>query len=129
MDNGVDKTLSKLDEMREHVTRYIKECPICQKLDYRAVKNHTTPFTVHSNAPMEVISADTIGPLPEDEFGNKFILVVIDLFTRFVELYAVKDQTAKYGAPQGLQSDKGSQFVNETIQELLKLVGSEHKTT
>jgi transposase InsO family protein len=147
--NGVDKTLSKLEakgvapwkEMREHVTRYIKECPICQKLDYRAVKNHTTPFTVHSNAPMEVISADTIGPLPEDEFGNKFILVVIDQFTRFVELYAVKDQTAKYaaqallshigryGAPQALQSDKGSQFVNETIQELLKLVGSEHKTT
>ena len=35
----------------------------------------------------------------------------------------------RYGAPQALQSDKGSQFVNETIQELLKLVGSEHKTT
>ena len=55
---------------------------------------------------MEVISADTIGLLPEDEFGNKFILVVIDQFTRFVELCAVKDQTAKYAA-QALLSHIG----------------------
>ena len=72
---------------------------------------------------MKVISADTIGPLPEDEFGNKFILVVIDQFTRFVELYAVKDQTTKYaaqallshigryGAPQALQNCSGVHLV------------------
>ena len=145
--SGVDKTIQKLTvsgvepwpRMREHVTQFIQQCPTCQKLDYRSVKNHTTPFSLASNEPMQHLSIDTIGPMTEDQFGNKFILVVIDQFTRFVELYATKEVTAKcaaqalvhqigrYGAPESIRSDNGTQLVNETIGELLELVGSEHR--
>jgi transposase InsO family protein len=74
---------------------------------------------------MRSLSVDSIGPLPADQFGNEHILVVIDDFTRFVELYAIKDVSAleaakvllnhlgRYGVPTKLRSDRGSQFVND----------------
>ncbi len=147
--NGVEKTLLKLKEkgvapwkyMRDHVTSYIRKCPICQKLDYRSVKNYTEPFTTHSAEPMQSLSLDAIGPLPKDQYGNCYVLVVIDMFTRFVELYSIPDvsalyaakallcQIGRYGAPNKIRSDRGSQFVNETITQLLKLVGTEHELT
>jgi hypothetical protein len=38
---------------------------------------------------------DTIGPLPEDKEGNQYILVIIDCFTRFVEIYPTKTVNAQ----------------------------------
>ena len=147
--NGVEKTLQKLADkkvqpwfkMRENVKQYIKHCPICQKLDQRTAVVNTSPFTLASREPMKSLSVDSIGPLPVDQYGNVHILVVIDDFTRFIELYAIKDVSAlqaakvllnhlgRYGAPEKLRSDRGSQFVNETIQALLKLIGTDHELT
>ena len=67
--------------------------------------------------------------------------MVIDCFTRFVELYAVRDvgvveaasallqQIGRYGTLQSIRSHRGSQFVNQTIEQLLKLAGTEHQLT
>ena len=97
--NGVEKTLNKLEargeetwpHMREHVKQFIRDCPICQKLDQRNVKIQTVPFTNATLEPMDTLNIDTIGPVPLDQFGNCYILVIIDCFTRFVELYAIPD--------------------------------------
>lgn len=87
---------------------------------------------------MHRINIDTIGPLPEDAQGNKYIIVMIDCFTRFCELYAVPSTSGidcarcllnfigRYGAPNYLLSDRGSQFVNEIISALIDIVGSQH---
>jgi len=147
--NGVEKTLDKLEargeetwpHMRDHVKQFIKDCPICQKLDQRNVKIQTVPFTNATLEPMDTLNIDTIGPVPLDQFGNCYILVIIDCFTRFVELYAIPDTTAtsaarcilqhigRYGAPLKIRTDQGSQFVNDIVAELLKLVGVEHELT
>jgi transposase InsO family protein len=90
---------------------------------------------------MEVINIDAIGPLAKDDFGNKFILVVIDCFTRFVELYPMPDtggltaarallqHVGRYGVPSRIRSDRGPQFVNSIVEELARLFGSEHELT
>jgi hypothetical protein len=90
---------------------------------------------------MEQLAVDTIGPLPEDAQGNKYIIVFIDAFTRFVELYAVPDTTAevcatklldhvgRYGVPTYIQSDHGSQFVNQLITEFITLMGATQRLT
>ena len=52
------------------------------------------PFNMTVGRPMDRINIDTIGPFKEDETGNKYIMVFIDVFSRFVELYAVPDLTA-----------------------------------
>ena len=88
---------------------------------------------------MEVVSIDTAGPLPEDATGNKFILAVIDNFSRWLELYPMKDTTAKsaavalisfvgrFGIPDVIQSDKGTQFSNELFKELNEILGTDHQ--
>ena len=65
-----------------------------------------------------------------------YILLITDTFTRFVELYATKDATAKaactsliehvgrYGAPRYFRSDNGPHFANHVIDEFTKLTGT-----
>ena len=88
---------------------------------------------------MELVSIDAIGPFPVDEFGNQYIISMIDCFSIFIELIPCKDTTALiaarcllqwvgcYGCPSQLRSDNGTQFVNSIITELLYLIGSEHQ--
>ena len=146
--HGVERTMSKLTEaghawphMREHVKRFIKRCPCCQKMSYLRVPIHTAPYTLSATEPMDRINIDTIGPLPPDDEGNTHIIVIIDCFSRWVELHWAKDATAasaakallnhtgRYGQPAQLLSDNGSQYVNEVIAEYTLLVGSEHVRT
>ena len=56
------------------------------------------PFTLAAYHPMERLAVDTIGPLPKSEEGYEHIMVVLDCFTRWVELYPLKDVTAQPAA-------------------------------
>ena len=98
----------------------------------------SNPFTLSHSKPMHSLAVDTIGPLPEDEKGNKYIIAVIDIFSRFLEMYPAPDATAacaadallqhtgRYGIPSLLISDSGSQYVNNIISSLLELTGTDH---
>ena len=69
------------------------------------------------------------------------IFVIVDTFTRWVELYATSDATAlsaancllqhfdRFGAPHQLRSDKGPHFIADLIEEFLALVGTSHCLT
>jgi len=90
---------------------------------------------------MTRVSIDTIGPLPVDEDGNEYIIVIIDSFTRWVELYACGGADAKeavkalmsyiktFGQPSQLLSDNGTQFANQVVDELCRILGTEFVRT
>jgi len=129
--------------LRKQVEIMIKQCGICQKLSYIRPQIEARRFTVaHQGSPMEVISVDHITGLPIAEtFGYECILVIICLFSRFVELYPVQSPNAeetarcllqhfgRYGVPERMVSDNGSEFVNETIKHITKMIGTEHIKT
>jgi len=72
------------------------------------------------------VSIDTIGPLPSD-IGIKYIVVIIDTFARYVELFPKQEVTAmpaadalwrdtcRFTAPLEPVTDFGSQFVNDVL--------------
>ena len=142
---GVDKTLERLYEqghnwphMREHVITFLtKHCAVCQKLSVQRILTNTQPFTLSSYDVMQKIAVDSTGRLPMDAQGNQYLISIIDHFSRFMELYAVPDLSAttfarcllswmgRYHPPTQLLSDKGTQFCNEIIKELCKLVGTQ----
>lgn len=143
--SGYERTVQRLQNaqqkwryMRFHVKTFIEQCAICQKLSYIKPYIHVPKYTLASYKPMERLAMDTIGPLTTDAYGNSYVLVVICLFSRFVELYPIPSVEAKeaarallkhfgrYGVPCAITSDRGSQFVNDTIARFLQLVGSEH---
>ena len=153
---GVEKTLSALTllnprtgvprntpwpYMREHVKRFIKRCPICQKASTTTIIVQTQNFTTATLEPMERLAVDSLGPLEADEYGMIYIIVIVDCFTRWVELYPTIDATAKsaarallshigrFGHSSQLISDNGSQYINNIIAELLLLIGTEHINT
>jgi hypothetical protein len=127
--------------MHNHIMKFIKICPCCQKMSFLKLPISANKFVSSTYNVWERANIDTIGPLPIDEYGNKYIIVIIDCFSRFVMLYAAQDATAKsaaqallhcigmFGAPSQLLSDNGSQYVNSIIDELLYLVGTEHQLT
>ena len=150
--HGVERTLERLRSrypsesekwayQREHVRHFIKKCPCCQKMSYLKTTIHTLPFTTATYTPWQRINIDTIGPLPPDEHDNKYIIVIIDTFTRYMELYAVKSVDAehavqainahcgRYGVPTQIVSDGGTQFINALMTEYCALMQIEHIQT
>ena len=126
---------------REHVRKYIRHCPCCQKMSRLKHAIHAHPFTLSSYAPMKRLALDYIESLLPDEEGNTMIIVIIDTFTRFIELYPSKENTARasakalmnhigrYGTCQELVSDNGPSFVNEIIEVLTLIMGIDHTQT
>ncbi len=41
---------------------------------------------------MQLVAVDILGPLPENELGNSYVLVAGDYFTRWMEAYAIPNQ-------------------------------------
>jgi hypothetical protein len=140
---GVERTLAKLrrhndvwEGMRADIILFIKQCPCCQKMSRLKVPIHTTPFTTASYGLMKKLSMDCIGPLKETEDGYTHILVIIDNFSRYACLYALRGVNAEevannvlthvgiFGCPQIIQMDNGTEFINATVKEVIKLIGT-----
>jgi transposase InsO family protein len=134
--------LNRLSKARrlEIIKTFIDRCDICQKASSKGEKIAITPFTVSTYGPHECVQADHIGPFPEDRVsGAKYILVIIDTFTRWVELYPVKEATAddsaeaisdyvmRYSAPHTIMTDRGSAFLGYSFEVAARGLNIEKK--
>ena len=98
---------------------------------------HAYCFTTSTYTPMECLNIDFIGPFPD----QGYILVIVDTFTRWVELYHTTYATAlsaaecllehfgRFGPPHQLRSDNGPNFIADVIREFLHLIGVSHTLT
>lgn len=85
---------------------------------------------VVAEKPNEMLAVDYYGPLPCSTGGVEYILVVLDVFSRFVTLFPLKKATAKasvnrireyfvkMGKPERVLSDHGTQFCVENMEGL-----------
>jgi transposase InsO family protein len=142
---GVDKTIARLAKadmswptLRSDVKTFIKRCPACQKMSQLKHHIHMNPFTTASYGAMDRVAIDSIGPFPSDDNDNRYIIVIIDAFSRWSMLVPTKDATAKsaaqallqwfgfFGIPSNIVSDNGSQYVNSLITEFLNELRINH---
>lgn len=114
----------------------INACAICQK--HRLGMNDRLSGIVrhlHQSGPRDTIAIDTLTVTPRDDFGNQYIIVIINLFDKLAVLYPTSDKEAEttancllqyfanYGVVNSLHSDPGSDFTSQVVTELTKSFG------
>jgi hypothetical protein len=146
---GQDKTLSKLKKvahwhgMSTDCKLYVKTCHICNRQKKVNKKEKADLGQHHSGVPFERIHMDILGPLPVSKLGNKYILVIIDQFTKWIECYplpnqytetiakALMDSTiSRFGCPLEIHTDQGKYVDGNLIRHLCdRLEISKTRTT
>ena len=117
------------------IKTWCQTCSTCASRKTATPKNCAPLQTIKAGSPMQVIAVDIMGPLPESNNKNSYILVVGDYFTRWMAAFAIHDQEAatvaqklvdevfcRLGIPEQLHSDQGKQFESKLIQELCKIL-------
>ena len=117
--------------MKSYISNYVKNCPECRR--YKATNQKPAGLlrTPAYSQRFETLSIDLFGPLPESKEGYRWIFIVEDCATKWVELFPLISATAtdcattlieevffRYGIPRKLISDNGSQFVSAVLQQV-----------
>ena len=69
--------------------RWVKSCFSCaqNKRDVHHLKPPLLPMAL--SGPWAVIAADCMGPLPATNLRNRYILIIGDVFTKYIETTAL----------------------------------------
>ena len=137
---GQKKTLDRVKcsfmwhELSTDVGIYVRSCPICNKNKKSNIKPKAGLGSFRAGAPMECVHMDILGPFPPSESGNRYVLLMIDQFTKWVEIHAIPDQTAvqtariavdnffsRFGAPLQIHTDQGKNFDGHVMKALCSL--------
>ncbi len=138
---GTEKTLSRLKERfywPGHWTdtrNWCLTCATCATRKTPTPKQRAPLRNILVGSPMQLVAVDIMGPLPESESGNSYVLVASDYFTRWVEAYPIPNQEAvtvarklvdelfcRFSVPEQLHSDQGRQFESHLIAEVCSIL-------
>ena len=129
--------------MRRDVERFCRNCLTCHRS--KPTNEGKEPIGVmlgNEGIPGYAVGID-VGTLPWSEDGYRYFLLMVDLFTRYIEIQPMKDQCARtlveafergwiyrgHGVPQTILSDQGRNVDGETFREFCKILGVEKKRT
>jgi hypothetical protein len=124
--------------MRQQIKNAVYQCVPC--LRYNIVKEGFHPLqSIEAELPWDHLEMDLIGPLPASESNYNYVLSVSDVLSGFVVLRPIDDKSKQavatafwdiicnYGTPKILQTDNGTEFVNDIMSELSKMYGVDHR--
>ncbi|KAK3100349.1 hypothetical protein FSP39_018534 [Pinctada imbricata] len=136
---GFDRTLASIKakyywpRMYTDIEEYIRTCETCQQ-SKRPIHNRPAPLTpipteeLFSRWHMDILE------LPCTSEGYRYLLLVVDSFSRYPEAFPLKSQEApevarvlfneifsRWGAPRTLISDRGQNFMSKLVQALCEL--------
>ena len=125
--------------MREAIKAELQNCTECLRFNVQKRGFHPLK-SVTANLPWDHIAIDLITPVPNSKDGYNTILTIICMMTKFAILRPLKNKAMTtvatslwevfsiFGIPKIMQSDNGAEFVNEVVQELVRLNGIDHRT-
>ena len=124
------------------VTEHVNSCKACARRKARKavaaapIQGYDIP-----RMPWDRVHMDLTGPLTESKQGNKYILVIKDALTRYVEAVPIKNKSAeevvnafitviiyRHGAVGWLISDNGREFLNKLFIQVAQLLNIKHTT-
>ena len=127
---GVHKTFHKVAQrfwwqhMRKSIVKFVLSCHECQSVKARRTGPQGIGSSSPVKAPWDTITIDLIGPYVRSSNSNIHCLVVVDLFSKWVEMFPIRKATAtviikklhelccRWGFPRVILSDNGPQFIS-----------------
>lgn len=97
--------------------------------------------SVESHYPWQIAACDVMGPYPISGKGNRYLLVITDHFSKWVEMYALRrldskiiwekllEMFARFGFPAQLITDNATYFTSKTFTHTCIALGVKHKKT
>ena len=125
--------------MQKIVARHIARCSTCQFFAKPPSLDNPN-FSINVYDVFSHWYIDTAGPFPPDENGNRYVIIALDSLSRWAEITPAKTSTAaeaanfmyyhivcRFGIPRSIQSDNGTQYVNEVIERLTTILHIRHR--
>jgi transposase InsO family protein len=147
---GINKTYRLLRErffwnsIKSNVKNYINGCLTCRsRKDPRpSLAGKLKPFLHLNNRPWDTATMDIYGELPETKEGYKYLLVIVDHFSKWPEAIPLKDKKAetianailneflpRHSIPRKILSDNEATLIDKSVDQLWKLLGIKRKTS
>ena len=130
-------------DMRTSVRNHVRTCITCARCKPSGHgKQHELEQNYIIDGKFSMVGMDLVGPLPLTKDKNKYILMVVDYFTKWAEAIPIQNKEAatvarglhagwitKKGTPERILSDQGKEFDNKLFHELCKLMESQKVRT
>lgn len=124
--------------MKADITRYVKECLICQRVKPELkLPAGLMGGQVAAKRTWQIISMDLFGPLPKSKHGHMYIFVVTDTFSKMNRFFAIRRANAqtitkiveeqiilRHGVPEIIRCDNGVQFKSREFGQLVEKYGT-----
>jgi hypothetical protein len=126
---GPDRTAKQVqrraywDAWSKDVRTFIRGCDACARYTRSDAPHQGLLQEAPVGEPWERVAIDITGPHPVSKLGNRFILTVIDHFSKWTEAFAIRNHEAttvaklladqvfaRFGIPLQLLSDRGQEF-------------------
>ena len=139
---GVEKTLDVMKKyfwftgMRKYIQQYIRSCMQCL---YNKQPGGKRPGKMNLidkiGIPMHTLHLDHLGPFTTSSIGNKYLIVAIDAFTKFIFAKAVKSTKTipvenflleifqVFGVPRRIICDRGTAFTAKRFADFCQSKG------
>ena len=126
--------------MYKDVRNYCDACVLCQRRHCPIPKKQAPLVTEVMSRPFERIALD-ITEMPNSAKGNKYALVAMDYFSKYVRVYPMPDQKTEtvlealldwvhdFGVPERLHTDQGRQFEADLFQLMCEKLGIQKTRT
>nr|GFA78299.1 reverse transcriptase domain-containing protein [Tanacetum cinerariifolium] len=117
--------------------KMIKTCDIYQRQGKISQRYEMPQNSIQVCEIFDIWGIDFMGPFPSSK-GNKFILVVVDYLSKWVEAKALPTNDARvvvkflksffsrFGTPRAIISDRGTQFCNDQFTRVMIKYGVTH---
>jgi hypothetical protein len=145
---GFDKVYGKIREhywwpsMYADTKEWIATCETCQVRKNPRLPKGGDLEPISVDAIWERLGMDLVGPFPVSYRGNRWILVIIDYLSSWIEAFALPDGSAesvarvfveevicRFGPPMKMTSDQGAQFMGKLLTEITRLLGIRKDST
>ncbi|KAH9640804.1 hypothetical protein HF086_001965 [Spodoptera exigua] len=121
--------------LEEDIKNYVQKCEKCQKEKYSRYTKEPMTITTTATEAFQKIFMDVVGPLERDEENFSYILTIQCELTKYIEAYPMKTKSTKevaekfvnnfilrFGIPEIIATDRGTEFISTTFQEVCNLL-------